>query len=89
MSKHEFHYDTPVGKIGVEVSGSEVTILVDEQPRVGVIYDEPDCDDPTVVIWNNNDGDDTVVALHLGKLDWNLPSFTLARHLADEARTYF
>lgn len=88
MSSHEFHYDTPVGKIGVEVTGATVTIFVDEQPRVGVIYSEPDCDDPTVVIWNNDEGDDTVVAFHLGKLDWDLPSFTLARQLADELRDY-
>lgn len=81
-------HSTPVGDIEVQTNPSTVTVFVDGHARIGVIYDEPDCDDPTVVIWNNNEGDDTVVALHLGKLDWDQPAHLLAQQLMDEMRDY-
>lgn len=56
--------------VRVAVVPNTVSIEINGEPRVGVLFGETD-DDPTLVIWTGEEGQGDSVAVHLGRINLN------------------
>lgn len=76
--------------IDVEINGTDIAILFDGVPVVGLLSDDPECDDPTLVVWasEKHGGGEALLSLHLGKMDFTQDNRTLGAAIAADLCVY-